>query len=169
MKKLAVFVEGQTELIFASKLFLEVIGRKNLRIEQVRAQFGKKAPRSYQIVNATGAEGTEEYYILICDSCGDGTVKSDILELCENLQARGYERIIGLRDVFPLLLSDVPKLQAHLNSGFENKGIPIDILLSVMEIEAWFLAENNHFLRIDKSLTPENIKYLIWVFAWECR
>jgi hypothetical protein len=36
--------------------------------------------------------------------------------------------------------------------------IPVDFVLAVMEIEAWFLAETTHYARIDPAITMAAIK-----------
>ena len=45
MKKLAVFVEGYTELLFIEKLILEIAGSHDIRIEQRKICGGRRVPR----------------------------------------------------------------------------------------------------------------------------
>jgi len=40
MKKIAFFVEGQTELIFINKLLIEIAGQKNISIRQFKFNKG---------------------------------------------------------------------------------------------------------------------------------
>ena len=39
----------------------------------------------------------------------------------------------------------------------KTKPIVVDFILSIMEIEAWFLAEHSHFAKIDPKITLEAI------------
>lgn len=155
MKKLAVFVEGQTEQIFLKKLLIEIAGKKNIKIDVVRST-GPASSRNIQILE--GSSSDSRYYALICDCGGDSTVKSDILETYDRLASQQYAKILGLRDVFPVSHQDVQRLKQELPKGLKQNPIPASIVLAIMEIEAWFLGENRHYLRIDHRLTQEFIQ-----------
>ena len=45
MKKIAFFVEGQTEQVFINKLLEEIAGRKNISINIFQLRGGKPLPR----------------------------------------------------------------------------------------------------------------------------
>ena len=61
MKKLAIFVEGQTEQIFVKKLLEEIAGRKNIRID-IKA----KDPKQIERISMTNlANNSIQYYVLI--------------------------------------------------------------------------------------------------------
>ena len=158
MKKLAVFVEGLTEQIFVNKLLVEIAGAKNIYIEQKKAKTNNKGNRSFAVISASSAISSQKYYVLICDSGGDSCVKSDILDSLESLTRENYEKILGLKDVFPHNFSDIPKLERGLKYGMPTKYIPVNITLAIMEVEAWFLGEASHFLQIHPLLTNERIK-----------
>lgn len=158
MKKLAIFVEGQTEQIFVDKLLTEIAGEKNIFISQQKYITQLNGKRSLTEISASSRMPGQKYYVLIRDCEGDVTVKSEILDACNGLSAKGYQKILGLRDVFPISLSQVAKLEAGLRGGLEGTSIPISIMLAVMEIEAWFLAETSHFTRIDPALTLDFIR-----------
>ena len=49
--------------------------------------------------------------------------------------------------------ADVPKLRRGLKYGVKTSLVPVKFILSVMEIEAWFLAEHNHFPLVDSAIT----------------
>jgi hypothetical protein len=158
MKRLAIYVEGQTEQLFVAKLLKEIAGEKNIYIEQQKGKYGKKKERKFTVITASSKTTDQKYYVLIRDSGGDGQVKSDIREHCEFLAERGYLKILGLRDVFPAEYKDIPKILQVLKYAMPTKYIPIQILLAIMEIEAWFLAETSHFAKIDSSLTIDVVK-----------
>ena len=97
------------------------------------------------------------YYVLIRDSGNDERVQSDIREDCTVLAKSNYEKILGLRDVHPFEFNDIPKLLKHIRHGMPNNIIPIKVILAIMEIEAWFIAEKSHFQQIHPLLTEKTV------------
>ncbi len=85
-------------------------------------------------------------------------MKSDILDSYDSLSKHAYEKILGLRDVYPMTYSDIAKLETGLKYHVPTRPVPVSIMLAVMEIEAWFLAETTHISRIHSSLTLDFIK-----------
>ncbi|MEO6825333.1 MAG: hypothetical protein ABI167_11545 [Nitrosospira sp.] len=103
--------------------------------------------------------GGEKYYVLLVDCGGDHQVKPRIYEQHEYLTRAGYTKIIGLRDVRPnFTYEQIPKLERDLKKYIKTSLIPVEFVLAVMEIEAWFLAEFNHFPKIDPLVTVSTIK-----------
>ena len=157
MKKLAFFVEGQTELLFIKKLLTEIAGVKNILIDSKKyiGNSGKKA--NYQIT-ASSQVTTEKYYVLITDCTNDTRVQSAVIDHYPSLVKEGYSMILGLRDLHPNDYKDLKKVKKGVTYGVPTKPIQPEILLSVMEVEAWFLAEHTHFQKIHSDLTLERIK-----------
>lgn len=159
MKRLAVFVEGYTEVLFVQRLVSEIAGANNVLIEHRKIRGGNKAIRAISVVTAAKPVTNEKYYILVVDCGGDALVKTRIIEEHVGLTAKGYSKIIGIRDVRPdYSYADIPKLEAGLSKYIKTSLIPVAFVLSVMEIEAWFLAEYKHYTRIDPSITVNTIK-----------
>lgn len=159
MHKLAVFVEGYTEILFVQRLISEIAGSHNIIIEQQRIRGGKKAKRSISVTKAASKVNDEKYYVLVMDCGGDDLVKSRILEEHLNFSNSGYQKIIGIRDVRPKFsLNEIPRLEISLRKYVKTSLIPVEFILSVMEIEAWFLAESQHFPKVHPSITLESIK-----------
>jgi len=156
MKRMAIFVEGQTEQLFVTKLLIEIAGEKNISIDQEKA-VTKHGSRFFSVIQAS-KNLDRKYYVLIRDSGNDELVQSDIRDACENLAKKDYDRILGLRDVYPKTFADIPRLELGLKYGIPTRFIPIHIILAIMEVEAWFLAETTHFSRIHPSLTNDLIK-----------
>lgn len=154
MKKLAIFVEGKTEQIFVNKLLREIAGTINISIE-IQSQEGRKF---VEVIMKDIETSATKFFVLIYNSGGDRRVASDIKKQYRKLTESGYERIIGLRDIYPISIIQKSKLQSDLENILPKGVIPINIVLAVMEVEAWFLAEYNHFLKIDPGLTPEKIQ-----------
>jgi hypothetical protein len=159
MKKLAIFVEGLTELIFVKKLLIEIAGGKNICIKEItpRATIGKST--GLNALNGSSSVSNEHYFILIRDCGCDERVSSDIRETCEKLYKANYEKVLGLRDAYPT--TDISKLKRHVMYEIPTKYLQVHIILSIMEIEAWFLAETSHFSRIDPSLTKDVVKQIL--------
>lgn len=160
MNKLAVFVEGYTEMVFVEKLIKEIAVKNSVSIDLKRVIGGGKsgARRTFRSLRNSVPNTGQNYYIMIVDSGGDRNVKSRILEEHENLTNAGYTKIIGLRDVRPdFIFSEVPRLEAGLRSRIKTSLIPVEFILAIMEIEAWFLAEASHFLVIDPAITVQAI------------
>ena len=159
MKKIAFYVEGQTEMLFMEKLIIEIAGQKNIQIEFQQFQ-GKKKPIKYISIKTTISTQNPQYYILIYDCMGDGSVKSRMLEDANSLFLQNYTEIIGLIDLFPnFSLADLAKLEKYIIGGIQENGkttpsLPAktSIVIAVREIEDWFLAECNHYFHIDNLL-----------------
>lgn len=154
MKKVAIFVEGQTEQIFAGELLRHIFGHNKVDVEELRFS-GKEGSRRIRILRAANAASSSGYFFRIYDCRGgneNSTVKSDIREQFPVLLRDSFSYVIGVRDVYPL--SDLGKLKSMINSELpENAALPVRIFLAVREIEAWFLAEEQHYSLIDRSLT----------------
>ena len=159
MKRLAIFVEGQTEKIFVRKLLEEIAGKNNIAIEDRDLKLGNKVSRIIELRMIDRVTDLTKYYVLIYNSGTDNRVGSDIREQYNNLVIAGYEKIIGLRDLFPdFTIDQINEAKRGLQSVLPKGKIPAHIVLAVMEVEAWFLAEWNHFLKVDARLTTDFIK-----------
>lgn len=162
MKKLAIFVEGYTEVLFLERFLPAICGVHKIVIEHKEIKGGgkkSKTPRRYSTVKVTKPITNEQYYVLIVDCGGDKLVAQNIKDEHLNLTTDGYSKIIGIRDVRPdFTHADIPKLEINLRKYIKTKLIPVEFVLSVMEFEAWFLAEFTHFEKIDASLKIDLIK-----------
>ncbi|BBC25056.1 hypothetical protein [Pseudanabaena sp. ABRG5-3] len=162
MKKMAIFVEGETELRFIDRLIREIANEKSLQIVLVKASGGgTRITRTYNVVYDSGGGSDKEFYIRIVNSGTDNRVGSDIRDNYAALMNSGFEMVIGVRDVYPdFSLSDLPKLRNGLRYRLRTKPVSVDFVLGVMEIEAWFLAEHTHFSRIHPRLSASRIAAL---------
>jgi len=163
MNKLAIFVEGLTEVLFVKKLIEELAGDVVL-IEHAEIRGGTKAARAFATVNAAKPNTGERYFVQIVDCGSDLGVKDRIREEHANLTASGFSKIIGLRDVFPKIqYADIPRLEAGLPVLIDQSLIPVEFILGVMEIESWFLSEHTHFPKIEARITVEAIRQTIGI------
>jgi hypothetical protein len=158
-KKIACFVEGQTEQMFVERLFQEIAGYKNISIETYKFQGGKSNRLSKKLHSSKVQDAP--FFVLLYDCGSDSHVVYDITKQQESLTKSGYEKIIGLRDLYPKSLDQKDEIEKGIRGylkPFQKKGIPISVNLAVMEIEAWFLAEwRHHFAKIDHHLIPDLI------------
>lgn len=157
MKRLAIFVEGQTEQIFVTRLITEMATNKNIVIVQEQKIQGQ----NFVTIDAQRITPDTKYYVLIRDCRNDAQVKSAIIEVAERFANQGYEKILGLRDVYPKTHAEIPALVQWLHYKVPTRFLPINILLAIMEVEAWFLAETTHFTRIHPSLTIDVVKSIL--------
>ena len=159
MRKIAIFVEGQTEQIFIEKLLIEAAGKRNISIEKRQASGGQSAKRRLRLIEASAPSSSHRYFAQIVDCGSDSRVKSDIRDRYDGLVAQGFETIIGVRDVYrDFTHAQIPLLRSGLRLYLKTSPIEVKFVLSVMEIETWFIAEHTHFQKLHSSLTPSLIK-----------
>jgi hypothetical protein len=166
LKRIAIFAEGQTELIFIRNLLLWVLDPSKISFEcfELIAHKLSNVPFSYPNPNA-------DVHFLVLNVHGDEGVLSSIKEREQNLiEKRGYERIIGLRDMYcdeyvrrspGVIDNQISNLmiQRHNQTvGYMIHSDKIKLYHAIMEIEAWFLGMYHLFSKIDSNLTVENIK-----------
>ena len=157
MKKLSVFVEGQTEQIFMEKLISEIANKGEASVKLMKAMYGSKEPRKIMILK--DAQLDRKYYIQIIDCGNDTSIQSDIRDNAASLQREGFHKIIGLRDVYPHPHEQIPRLPRLAEQLLPREtDIPVKVLFSITEMETWFLKEHSHLLKIHDSLTPGYIK-----------
>ncbi len=153
IKRVAIFVEGLTEQEFVIRLLSELAGKKNIEFDIY------KQSRGYLSWSELRSDAPSPIvHIMIANCSNDEQVKSQIMERYDSLKSAGYSLIIGLRDVYPFCKKEIPCLKKGLLLGLPaDKTIPIKIHLAIMEIEAWFIEEKKHFVRIDINITSDKI------------
>lgn len=163
MRKIAFFVEGQTEADFVKRYLKEITSKKGL-ITVKEGHGGKKGPRVFTQTYQEGDAG-KDYQIDIYVSTADNRVNSDIRDNLTTLGRSGFEMIVGLRDLrgqkndqSEYTLADLPTVERVSNTIFARSIPPVKPFIAVMEIETWFMAETNHYQAIDSSLTVDIIK-----------
>ena len=154
MRKVAIFVEGQTELHFVNRMVTEIAGYGKVRVDLWIHRGGK-----YSKLRSEGPpEDVADVLVMLVNCCGDGSVKSSILERRELLAAQNFEVILGLMDLYPKTLEELDVFEAGLKKGLDFPGQTIRIFLAVAEVEAWFLSEFSHFEKLDPSLGLGRVK-----------
>ncbi len=156
MKKIAIFVEGQTERIFLVKFLSEYLGVHKIEI-RMEKNLGKKGIKFVGMRRNPYAD----YFFLVYDISGDGNVVSALKERAEHMiKNAGYTAILALRDLYPLLREEKGKVAAAFKKMFMGYSFSdrVKLVLAVMEIEAWFLGDYRLFERLRPGLTAEYIK-----------
>lgn len=161
--KIAIFVEGQTELIFVREYLLRKY-KYSINIE-CRTLF-------------TDSNYKETKYDFSCPECNflvsiinvgnDVSVLSRMKQREKFMWKSGYDKIIGLRDMYSEQYKELSdKIDCIITNKFidgfreqiEKMSNPEKIIFcfAIMEIEAWFLALPEIFEKIDNRLTTDFI------------
>jgi hypothetical protein len=165
MKKIAIITEGQTELILIRYILTQISDLSKISFECIKIQSGRQIPVNYDYTNKHA-----EIHFLIANVEGDNKVLSTIIEREKHFYKVGFERIIGIRDMY----SDEYKKRSSssiyeiVNTSFINavnevlneqcNSSKIGFYFSIMEVEAWFLLMHQVFNRIDSRLTLDMIE-----------
>lgn len=158
MNKMAIFVEGYTEVVFVDKLIKLIAEKTAVDIRWHRIQGGKTCAKTARQMKASGPLEGHEHFIIIYDCGGDDAVKSRMIQEYEHLVRSGYSKIVCLRDVFDKYTRDqIPTLESLLPKYVKTKPIQPYFILSIMEVEAWFLAEHTHFPKFDGQISVQAI------------
>ena len=129
---------------------LEIFDRKKISITEKKISGGSNSPIRISLIQSVPCPVIQEYFILIYDCGGDTAVRSYVVDQQTSLIKNGYNKIVGIRDLYPL--TDLAKLKIGLQYGVKTK-IDISFVIAVRETEAWFLAETNHFFKLNPAFS----------------
>ena len=166
-RKVAVFVEGQTELVFVREFLSKwycydanVIGFDCYTL--LKSEF-------QDVAYTYGSVDSENYYMLV-NVGNDCSVLSKIRERIQQLDGLGYQLVIGLRDMYSAqYIKDAngrkinySVTQLHINTVREQielipEGDMIDFHFAIMEVEAWLLGMSRFLQSIGPQLTHEYV------------
>lgn len=159
MSAFVIFVEGQTELVFVERLLFEMLGYQDLRIVLERQHGG-----FYHEIGIRGAPPENAYHkVLIVNCASDGKVLSAIEERANKLRNAGYNLILGLRDIYPTPSYELEEIYELAANRLASMPLPCKLVIAVREIEAWFLADTEHFCKYNPLLTSALIHQQIGV------
>lgn len=162
MNKMAMYVEGRTELEFNIKLITAIAGTQPVSLERRAIKGGTRIKR-YSERMATMQLGSSSspcsHFISLRNCSNDTLIKDRMLEDYKRLVQEGFKTVICQRDILPdFSFAQISELERGLKVKVPTKDMSIVFILSVMEIEAWFLAEHTHFSRIDPRITLDSIR-----------
>lgn len=162
MNKIAFFVEGRTEQVFIQTLLEEIFGQGQIDVTSVKHNGGSTGGRSLMRIDANRKRPMTDFFALIVDCGGDSKVASEVRDGYSGLVNAGYSAIIGIRDAYPdFRKHEVQQLLAGMAYAVKTKPIRPQFVVSVMELEAWFISEHTHFPKIDPGLTCERISHAL--------
>ena len=166
INKIAVFVEGQGELIFFRKMILHLLSDINIpfSFECLKLNSGDFCDVPYKQNNPEAI-----VHFMIINVGNDERVLTVIKEREENLLQNGYSKIIGLRDMYSKAYRK--KSLGIINENVNNQFIKsvesiiqlmsdpekVSFYFSIMEIEAWWLSMYSIFVKINELLTVDYI------------
>jgi hypothetical protein len=170
MKKIAIFVEGQTELIFTRELLLKCYEWQNIWVE-CYSLFNDRDlnPVEYSFPNQDA-----EFYYQIINIGNDTKVLSSLLKREKYLFSanQAFDKIIGLRDMYSKEYRETAKSsiikdeinQKFINSHnatierFSENPDKVNFHFAIMELETWLLGINGIFSDFNEELTTEKIE-----------
>lgn len=167
MKKIAVFVEGQTELIFVKNLLLTIYTYNVDIVCYKLRKDGNSSSTNYDFK----CEAANIHYQLI-DVGNDEAVLQRIIDREKSLLGAGYSAIIGLRDMYgnsycsiskAIDISVIQKFISVSKQTILDKAMSPDKIkfcFAIMEIEAWFI-KLTPFLKLHPNLKMELINKII--------
>ncbi len=165
----AIFVEGQTELVFVREFLLKWFEYSDIAIE-CYTLFSDKAhsmhPTEYAFPNDQA-----NHYFQIVNVGGDGNVLTRMLSREQMLRNAGFDLVVGLRDMFSEDYRKLSKSQGIVSEisqrfiGEANKQIQkraqmpdrTQLKWAIMETEAWMLGLHACFERLDERLSVGHI------------
>lgn len=164
--RVAIYVEGITEASFVYQLIGE---RYQWDWTMVRIECLNLDPQdAANDLRNIGLDTSPDYY-LIYDSCSDTAVVSDIRDRFQSHKEEGFDKVVGLRDIYSESYIELYGRQLNPQSiavfikdiqepfgELDNSGL-IRVRFAVMEIEAWMLALSGVFKKIDQRLDANGL------------
>ena len=165
MQKIAVFVEGQGELIFIRNILYYLADPAKLSFEcfKLHANLQHEVPYEYQNPNA-------QIHFQIINVGNDERVLDVIKEREERLLSKGFTKIIGLRDMYSKayrkkskgVIDDeiIKQFIEGVKTSIAEMNNPdnISFHFAIMELETWWLSMYNLFAKINGKLTVSFIE-----------
>jgi hypothetical protein len=169
MRKVAIFVEGQTELIFVRESLLRLWEYQNIQLE-CRTLFTDHQYNhaEYDYINPSAG-----FHFEIINVGNDNAVVPRILSREKYLWNQGFELILGLRDMYSKDYRELnSKSPGKINSeliqkftdgaastvnGKSSRPERIFIHFAIMEVEAWFLGMYQYLERHHEALTSDHL------------
>jgi hypothetical protein len=164
MRRIAIFTEGQSELIFVRNFLLRIIDNARLSFDCLKLHRARESHTPYSYASVCPS-----VYFLIVNVENDSKVLTAIKEREKILFKKGFEKIIGLRDMYCEVydkwsqgaINDNISRQIirEVNAEIRRMSKPNKILMcfSIMELEAWFLSMFNVFSKINPRLSVDYI------------
>lgn len=166
-RKIAVFVEGQTELIFVREFLLQWFQYESTMIGFECYSLLKEDFCDYPY--RFGDEDSENYYLIV-NVGNDNSVLSRIRTRMKQMVNGNYQSVIGLRDMYCDKYVEESKrtIKDDLNKEFiqaaqevineMDRGDLVHFHFAIMEVEAWLLGMPEFLLSLDEKFTLQYVK-----------
>lgn len=164
MKKVAIFMEGQGELVFVRQLAFLIFGYEGVSFEcfELHANSQRVVPYAHTSSQAL-------IHIQFVNVNNDSSVISAIKEREAGLFKAGFDAVFGLRDMYSEEYSrrsnavDQTVIQEFVSAHNQvaqqmSRPAQIHFFFAVMELEAWILGMYKLFEKIDSRLTVQYIE-----------
>lgn len=165
--KIAIFVEGQSELILTKEFLLVMHDYCDVRIEcrALLCDVPKDVDYFYSTPDASN-------HYMIINVGNDNSVLSNMKNRINGLLKSGFDKVVGLRDMYSeaylkknnnrrVVNPELVKLFVEASQDEINGMVCAEkarLCWAIMEVEAWFLGMKHLFESIDPVLTPDYIK-----------
>ncbi len=170
MRKVAIFVEGQTEQIFVRECLLRLWEYQNVQLE-CRTLF---TDHQYNYAEYDFPNPDAGFHFEIINVGNDNAVLPRILRREQYLWNQGFELILGLRDMYSRdyrelnenspgkinteLIQKFTQGAAHTVNQKSSRPDRIIIHFAIMEVEAWFLGMYQYLERHHEALNASHIQ-----------
>ena len=173
MRKVCVFVEGQTELIFVREFLLKWYEYQGISIACYQLIGNDTLPAEYDYP----MQDADVHYQLV-NVGNDNRVLSWLLNRVDSLKSEGYELIIGLRDMYcefyrkksktidlELNQQIIDNVQEQIVHKLAEDTNMVAFHFAIMEIESWILAMYQSLLKKFADLKLDDIQAIYDVQA----
>jgi len=171
MKKIAIFVEGQTEKIFVREFLLRLFQWNSNAISlECFNLFRNDDLENSEYPFPDVINENSDFYFQILNIGNDKSVLSRMKNREKYYWSLGFDKIIGLRDMYSKDYRKISTIidkavnqefisnhQSIISENFEQPE-KVKFIFAIMEIETWFLALSEILPRIDIRMNRENIK-----------
>lgn len=165
MRKICVFVEGQTEQIFVREFLLKWFEYSHLSLECHQIIGSQTITAEYDYINPEA-----DYHYQIVNVGNDNRVLSWLLDRVDGLKREGYELIVGLRDMYGQYYrkkSSVIDLELNkqiisaayeeIQERLQKNAAMVSFHFAIMEIEAWMLAMYPSLLKKFPAISEDDL------------
>lgn len=169
--KIAIFVEGFTELNFVRELILRNFDYSDIQVKCSLLNSGQFQKINYDFPAGCDLSGNINYHIICCQ--GDALI-SKIRRRKKYLIQNGYTKIVGLRDVYSQEYSEYSnevidlKLIEEMAKKHDKALLQIlgdeiagSISFAQMETECWYLSIPGFFEAKNEYLTIDIVRKII--------
>lgn len=165
MRRIAIFAEGQSELIFVRCFLPLILGWDKISFECLKLVADKMNPAPFLYLNKYA-----KVHFFIVNVGNDEKVLSAVKDREERLIQKGYKKVIALRDMYSeayckragTIIDDAITVEfiKRAQETIKNMSEPnkIKMCFAIMEFEAWLLGMYNIFEKVDSALTVAYIE-----------